>query len=261
MLGVIRRHLLASLDVSNQADPNGEEWLIASTANQVWSAAYKLGQESGYRNSQVTVIAPTGTISFWLGADTTGIEPDISLVKAKELAGGGRLVYVNESVQPALRAVGYSAEDQVLILEHLRGNGHLEGCHFLRPGHLPVFDCAFVAPGGTRSIHYMGHLKMMAAVQPFVSGSISKTCNLPESATVEDIANAYLEGWRMGLKCVAVYRNNCKRSQPLTASGGAKAPEEALAMQCPSCGSEAMKGATERCFICPNCGTQAGCSA
>jgi ribonucleoside-diphosphate reductase alpha chain len=183
------------------------------------------GLRHGYRNAQVTVLAPTGTIGFLMDCDTTGIEPDIALVKYKLLAGGGMLKIVNQSVKPALENLGYSPEEVEKIIAHIDEHDTIEDVEApetstvipsgLKPEHLPVFDCAFRPAKGKRSLHYMGHLKMMAAAQPFLSGAISKTVNLPESATVDEIMQTYIEGWRLGLKAIAIYRDGSKRSAPL----------------------------------------------
>ena len=174
-----------------------------------------LGQAHGYRNAQTTLLAPTGTIAFMMDCDTTGIEPDIALVKYKKLVGEGFLKIVNQTVPGALRKLGYTPEQVDAIVAYVNERETIEGAPELKPEHLSVFDCAFKPMNGTRSIHYMGHLRMMSAVQPFLSGAISKTVNMPENATPDEIETVYLEGWRMGLKAIAIYRDNCKRSQPL----------------------------------------------
>ena len=189
--------------------------LVRASAD-AWDQALALGEQHGYRNSQVTVLAPTGTIGFMMDCDTTGIEPDIALVKYKRLVGGGLLKMVNNTVGEALGKLGYHASDVQSILDYIDKSETIEGAPALKPEHLPVFDCAFRPAQGARSIQYMGHIRMMAAAQPFLSGAISKTVNLPSEATIEDIQNAYLESWRSGLKAVAVYRDGCKRSQPLS---------------------------------------------
>jgi ribonucleoside-diphosphate reductase alpha chain len=189
---------------------------LLHTAHAVWDEAYTLGVQHGYRNSQVTVLAPTGTIGFMMDCDTTGIEPDIALVKYKKLVGGGVMKIVNQSVPGALKKLGYAAGQVEDILRYIDQKEMIEGAPHLKEEHLPVFDCAFPPASGKRSIQYMGHIKMMAAVQPFLSGAISKTVNMPSDATPEEIANAYAESWRLGLKAVAVYRDGCKRSQPLS---------------------------------------------
>jgi len=189
---------------------------LADAACKVWDEAYTLGQQHGYRNAQISVLAPTGTIAFMMDCDTTGIEPDIALVKYKKLVGGGMLKMVNMTVPTALKRLGYDAKQAKEIVEYINENDTIEGAPHLIEQHLPVFDCAFKPANGTRSIHHMGHLKMMGAVQPFISGAISKTINMPSTATVEEIENAYYEAWKLGLKAVAVYRDGCKRSQPLS---------------------------------------------
>jgi ribonucleoside-diphosphate reductase alpha chain len=191
---------------------------LMRSALDVWDEAYTLGAQHGYRNSQVTVLAPTGTIGFMMDCDTTGIEPDIALVKYKKLVGGGVIKIVNQSVPGVLVKLGYTPAQVQDILKHVDEKETIEGAPHLKEEHLEVFDCAFPPANGKRSIHYMGHIKMMAAVQPFLSGAISKTVNMPNDATPDDIAHAYLESWRLGLKAVAVYRDGCKRSQPLSTS-------------------------------------------
>ncbi|HYM50806.1 MAG TPA: vitamin B12-dependent ribonucleotide reductase [Candidatus Limnocylindrales bacterium] len=188
---------------------------LLQAAREAWDTACHLGESYGYRNSQATVIAPTGTIGFMMDCDTTGIEPDIALVKYKKLVGGGMLKLVNQTVPIALRRIGYSEPQVSDILQYIDEHDTIEGAPHLRQDDLPVFDCAFKPATGSRTIHYMGHVKMMAACQPFISGAISKTVNMPEHATPEDISEVYLEGWRMGLKAIAIYRDGSKRSQPL----------------------------------------------
>jgi len=188
---------------------------LLTGARDAWDTAADLSRRVGVRNSQVTVLAPTGTIAFMMDCDTTGIEPDIALVKYKKLVGGGVLKIVNQSVPRALRRLGYDSREVQEIVESLDEQETIEGAIHLRAEHLPVFDCAFKPANGNRSIQYMGHIRMMAAVQPFISGAISKTINMPEDATVDDICSAYMEAWRLGLKAVAIYRDGCKRTQPL----------------------------------------------
>lgn len=212
MLGVIGKHRESARALCGDSGANE----LASEAQKVWDAAYRLGESNGFRNSQATVLAPTGTIAFMMDCDTTGIEPDISLVKYKKLVGGGVLRIVNQSVARALANLGYSKRVRDEIVAYVEEHGTIEGAPGLEEKHLPVFDCAFKPLNGQRSIHYMGHLRMMSAVQPFVSGAISKTVNMPEQATVEEIYNTYLDAWRLGLKAVAIYRDNSKRSQPLS---------------------------------------------
>jgi ribonucleoside-diphosphate reductase alpha chain len=200
-------------------------------ASRIWSDAVDLGVLHGYRNAQASVLAPTGTIGFMMDCDTTGIEPDLALVKYKKLVGGGTIKIVNNTVPPALRKLGYDDPSVKAIVDFVNDKGTIEGAPGLKPEHLPVFDCAFKAINGSRSIHYMGHLKMMGAVQPFISGAISKTVNLPTSVTVEEIEQAYIEGWRLGLKAVAVYRDGSKRTQPLSTSASDKKAESGVVVE------------------------------
>ncbi|MGO8971839.1 MAG: vitamin B12-dependent ribonucleotide reductase [Myxococcaceae bacterium] len=225
MLRVIGKHRKAGYQLS--ADGVTPELFAAQ--RQAWDDALALGGEAGYRNSQVTVLAPTGTIGFMMDCDTTGIEPDIALIKYKKLSGGGMLKIVNNTVPLALTKLGYSTTEAQAIVSYLDAHETIEGAPLLKATDLPVFDCAFKPTKGERSIHWLGHLKMMGATQPFLSGAISKTVNLPTAATVEEIEEAYLEAWKLGLKAVAVYRDGCKRSQPLNTSRSSK--EEAVAEQ------------------------------
>ena len=187
-------------------------------AKDSWSQALEQGKQHGFRNAQMTVIAPTGTIGFMMDCDTTGIEPDLALVKYKKLVGGGVIKIVNNTVPQALIKLGYTPEQVEQMVQHIDSTGTIEGAPNLKPEHLAVFDCSFRPANGVRSIHYMGHLKMMGAVQPFVSGAISKTINMPEECSVADVMDAYIESWRLGLKAVAIYRDNSKRVQPLSSS-------------------------------------------
>jgi ribonucleoside-diphosphate reductase alpha chain len=211
-LRVIDKHRRAAYRINTRPLPAD----LADAAAKVWDEAYALGQEHGYRNAQISVLAPTGTIAFMMDCDTTGIEPDIALVKYKKLVGGGLLKIVNQTVPTALKRLGYDARQINEIIQYIDENDTIEGAPHILDQHLTVFDCAFKATNGTRSIHYMGHLKMMGAVQPFISGAISKTINMPAAATVDEIEMAYVEAWKLGLKAVAVYRDGCKRSQPLS---------------------------------------------
>jgi ribonucleoside-diphosphate reductase alpha chain len=188
---------------------------LTSEAWECWTDALELGEKYGYRNSQVTVMAPTGTISFMMDCDTTGIEPDIALVKYKVLAGGGMLKMVNRSVPLALRNLGYGEEQVKRVIDYIDQNDMIEGAPELKDEHVKIFDCAFKPAKGKRAIHYSGHIKMMSAIQPFLSGAISKTVNMPEEATVSEIEEAYIYAWELGLKALAIYRENSKRSQPL----------------------------------------------
>jgi ribonucleoside-diphosphate reductase alpha chain len=215
MLEVIDMHREASEKI-NRSDIIEKD--LYETSLRVWREAFEKGKQHGYRNAQVSVLAPTGTIAFLMDCDTTGIEPDIALVKYKKLVGGGFLKIVNNTVPQALRNLGYSNQQTDEIVSYIDENETIEGAPALKEEHLPVFDCAFRALNGTRSIHYMGHVRMMAAVQPFISGAISKTVNMPTEATVEEIYNTYLEAWKLGIKAVAIYRDGCKRTQPLNTS-------------------------------------------
>ncbi len=216
-LNVMRMHR----DAVAQIDASCPDYL-RQAAQESADRMVALGEAHGYRNAQATVLAPTGTIGFMMDCDTTGIEPDIALVKYKLLAGkgDGMMKIVNQSVDYALTALGYTETERQAILAYIDEHDTIEGAPELKGEHLPVFDCAFKPHNGERSIHYAGHIKMMAACQPFISGAISKTVNLPEHATVEDIAGAYLQGWELGLKAVAIYRENSKRSQPLSTKEG-----------------------------------------
>jgi ribonucleoside-diphosphate reductase alpha chain len=189
---------------------------LMQAARDSWDGAIDLGQKYGFRNGQTTVLAPTGTIAFLMDCDTTGVEPDIAIVKYKRLVGGGLLKIVNHTVPEALSKLGYTDKEVEDIVAHINAKDTIEGAPHLKDEHLPVFDCAFRSSNGSRSIHYMGHIRMMAAVQPFLSGAISKTVNLPTECTVEDIEDAYIQAWKMGLKAIAVYRDGCKRTQPLS---------------------------------------------
>ena len=213
MLKVMGMHRDASHTIAG-ADKLPSDLLDA--AQEAWDEAVVMGEQHGYRNSQISVLAPTGTIAFMMDCDTTGVEPDIALVKYKWLVGGGMMKIVNRTVPEALDNLGYTAGEKAAILAHVEAHDTIEGAPGLKPEHLPVFDCAFKPANGTRSIHYRGHIRMMAAVQPFLSGAISKTVNMPEASTAEEIEQTYLEAWKLGLKAIAIYRDGCKRSQPLT---------------------------------------------
>jgi ribonucleoside-diphosphate reductase alpha chain len=220
-LDVLRKHADAAERIDDRYAPPE----VVDAAREAWSEAIRLGAETGIRNAQVSVLAPTGTIGFMMDCDTTGIEPDIALVKYKKLVGGGVLKIVNNTVPLALQKLGYSQESISSILNFIDEMETIEGAPQLKAEHLPVFDCAFKPTNGSRSIQYMGHIRMMGAVQPFLSGAISKTVNMPTSATSADIEHAYAEAWRLGLKAIAVYRDGCKRSQPLNAGKDKKAEE------------------------------------
>jgi ribonucleoside-diphosphate reductase alpha chain len=210
MLEVIERHLKACEEIDSTAPTS-----LRIAAGKAWENALAKGREHGYRNAQVTVLAPTGTIGFLMDCDTTGIEPDIALVKYKLLAGGGMLKIVNQTVPAALKELGYTPEQVKAIVDYIDQKDTIEGAPALKDEHVGVFDCAFRPANGERSLHYRAHIRMMAAAQPFLSGAISKTVNLPNSATVEDISKTYIEAWKLGLKAVAIYRDGSKRSAPL----------------------------------------------
>src|SRR5271154_876226 len=224
-LDVVRMHRAEVNNIGrskNSAEPFFVPQLdsLIEASRHAWDGALVHGEKHGYRNSQVTVLAPTGTIGFMMDCDTTGIEPDLALVKYKKLVGGGVIKIVNSTVPQALIRLGYTSEEVEAIVSHIDSTGTIEGAPALKEEHLAVFDCSFRPQNGRRSIHYMGHVKMMAAVQPFVSGAISKTINMPEECSVEDVMDAYIESWRLGLKAVAIYRDNSKRVQPMNTGAG-----------------------------------------
>ena len=208
---VIERHRMCTRELNSAHVPLE----LLRAARDSWEEALRLGQSAGFRNSQATVLAPTGTIAFMMDCDTTGIEPDIALIKYKKLVGGGMFKIVNQTVPRALKRLGYDSREIQEIVEYLDEHETIEGAPPLTDAHLPVFDCAFKPRAGSRTIHYLGHLKMMAAVQPFLSGAISKTINMPAEATVDEVAEAYVTGWKLGLKAIAIYRDGSKRTQPL----------------------------------------------
>ncbi len=226
MLKVIERHRSHAYKLDSALVPLD----LLRAARESWDEALRLGQSAGYRNSQATVIAPTGTIAFMMDCDTTGIEPDIALIKYKKLVGGGMLKIVNNTVPRALKRIGYDSKEIQEIVEYLDEHETIEGAPHLSDAHLAIFDCAFKPRSGSRTIHYLGHLKMMGAVQPFISGAISKTINMPNEATPDEIAEAYVTAWRLGLKAVAIYRDGSKRTQPLNTAKAA-APAAAVAAQ------------------------------
>jgi ribonucleoside-diphosphate reductase alpha chain len=221
MLDVIRMHR----DAMRGIKPEHVQTELFMAAQESWDTALSNGEKYGFKNSQVTVLAPTGTIGFMMDCDTTGIEPDLALVKYKKLVGGGLIKIVNNTVPQALMKLGYTPEQTSEVVSYIDKNGKIEGAPYLKMKDYPVFDCSLAPQGGGRSITWTGHVKMMAAAQPFLSGAISKTINMPEESTVEDISNAYIESWKVGLKAVAIYRDNSKRSQPLNA-GGSKTEEK-----------------------------------
>jgi len=214
MLRVMRKHRAALKDIDRTHVPKD----LYEGAKKVWDECIELGEQHGYRNAQATVLAPTGTIGFMMDCDTTGVEPDIALVKYKKLVGGGLMKIVNGTVPMALAKLGYTPAQVKDIIGYIDDNETIEGAPHLKDKDLTVFDCAFKPMKGVRSIHYMGHIKMMGAVQPFISGAISKTVNVPKAATVEEIEQAYLDAWRIGAKAVSIYRDGSKRTQPLNTS-------------------------------------------
>ncbi|MDQ6858171.1 MAG: vitamin B12-dependent ribonucleotide reductase [Chloroflexota bacterium] len=209
---VMEMHRLHAYRIRDEVVPAD----LLSAARQAWDDAVTIGKANGYRNAQASVLAPTGTISFMMDCDTTGVEPDIALVKYKKLVGGGMLKLVNQTVPSALSKLGYTESQVSAITAHIESTGTIEGAPDLAAGHLSIFDCAFKPQNGTRTISHMGHIKMMGSVQPFISGAISKTVNLPETATVEDVMDAYVEAWKHGVKAIAVYRDGSKKVQPLS---------------------------------------------
>lgn len=219
---VMRKHAAAN----DAIKPTGTvATAVQREATKQWTLGNKIGDKNGWRNSQASVLAPTGTIGFMMDCDTTGVEPDLALVKFKKLVGGGSMQIVNQTVPRALRSLGYPEEQVEAIVEHIADHGHVVDAPGLKPEHYPVFDCAM----GERSIAPMGHVRMMAAIQPFVSGAISKTVNMPEQATVEDVEKIYFEGWKLGLKALAIYRDNCKVGQPLSVAKNNKTAAETQA--------------------------------
>ncbi len=216
-LDVIRMHRASVNNINRTNVPAA----VYEASKDTWDEALRHGEKFGYRNAQVTVLAPTGTIGFMMDCDTTGIEPDLALVKYKKLVGGGMIKIVNNTVPAALFKLGYTADQTNAIVSYIDATGTIEGAPSIKEEHLPVFDCSFKPSKGTRTIHYLGHLRMMAATQPFISGAISKTINMPENATVDDITEAYLQAWKLGLKAVAIYRDGSKKAQPLSSMGSA----------------------------------------
>jgi ribonucleoside-diphosphate reductase alpha chain len=213
-LRVMRKHRAALKDIDRTHVPKE----LFEAAKAVWDEVIEMGEQHGFRNAQATVLAPTGTIGFMMDCDTTGVEPDIALVKYKKLVGGGLMKIVNQTVPMALNKLGYTAQQVKEVIEYIDENETIEGAPHIKDAHLPVFDCAFKPARGVRSIHYMGHIKMVGATQPFLSGAISKTVNVPKDATVEEIQQAYIDAWRLGTKAVSIYRDGSKRTQPLNTS-------------------------------------------
>ena len=223
MLRVMRKHRAALKDIDRTHVPKE----LFERAKDIWDECVELGEQHGYRNAQATVLAPTGTIGFMMDCDTTGVEPDIALVKYKKLVGGGLMKIVNNTVPMALAKLGYSPAQVKDIIGYIDEHETIEGAPHLKDKDLPVFDCAFKPAQGVRSIHYMGHIKMMGAVQPFISGAISKTVNVPKAATVEEIEQAYIDAWRIGAKAVSIYRDGSKRTQPLNTAKDKSVPADA----------------------------------
>ena len=221
-LDVIRMHRACVNNINKANVPAS----LFEASKATWDEALKHGERFGYRNAQVTVLAPTGTIGFMMDCDTTGIEPDLALVKYKKLVGGGMIKIVNNTVPAALFKLGYTNDQTNAIVSYIDATGTIEGAPAIKDEHLAVFDCSFKPSKGTRTIHYTGHLRMMAAAQPFISGAISKTINMPENATVEEISEAYIQAWKLGLKAVAIYRDGSKKAQPLSSMGSATAKSQ-----------------------------------
>ena len=253
MLKVIKKHRKALEKIQWQSLPE----TFKATCTELWHEVITDGQKFGFRNAQATVIAPTGTIGLLMDCDTTGIEPDFSLIKYKKLVGGGELQIVNQSVPAALAALDYSLEDIQSILDYIQTNHTIEGAPKLLEAHLPIFDCAS-AEAGKRVLRPESHILMMAAVQAFVSGAISKTINMPSTATENDISEIYLKSWKLGLKAVAIYRDGSKLSQPLNLKKEIGSENSARTMKCPDCGSDTVL--TSGCYRCPNCGSTVGCA-
>jgi len=220
-LEVMRMHRSAVQNINANNVPDD----LMRAAQECWDLVVLEGTVNGFRNAQTTVLAPTGTIGFMMDCDTTGVEPDLALVKFKKLVGGGMMKIVNNTVPAALSKLGYTDQEIPAITKYIDENGTIEGAPWVKPEHLPAFDCAFKPQRGTRSINYMGHIKMMSAVQPFISGAISKTVNVPESITVEQITDLFMQAWRMGVKAIAIYRDNSKKTQPLNLGQDVKAKE------------------------------------
>ena len=248
---VMGKHAAASAEINALG---GMDEPIIAAASRAWNECLEIGEKNGYRNAQASLLAPTGTIGLMMDCDTTGVEPDLALVKFKKLVGGGSMQIVNQTVPRALKNLGYQPEQAEAIIEYISEHGHVVDAPGLRPEHYDVFDCAM----GERSISPMGHVRMMAAIQPALSGAISKTVNLPESATVEDVEQIYFEGWKLGLKALAIYRDNCKVGQPLSVGqeeagrgGGGRASRRRMrsarcAAGCPSSGRPWSRGSRWR---------------
>jgi len=242
-LDVIRMHRASVNNINRTNVPAA----LYEASKDTWDEALKNGEKHGYRNAQVTVLAPTGTIGFMMDCDTTGIEPDLALVKYKKLVGGGMIKIVNNTVPTALFKLGYTGDQTNAIVSYIDATGTIEGAPAIKDEHLPVFDCSFKPTKGTRTIQYMGHVRMMAAAQPFISGAISKTINMPENASVEEIMEAYIQSWKLGLKAVAIYRDGSKKAQPLSSMGSAtaKSTKENSGAPFNASGVDALSGKTE----------------
>ena len=256
MLRVMKMHEKALKNITWSFLPQG----LDKAVKNLWKSVLYSGVKYGYRNAQATVIAPTGTIGLLMDCDTTGIEPDFSLVKFKKLSGGGEIQIANQAVEQALRTLQYSDEEITAILKYVQDHNTVVGCPLVHDEDIPIFDCATAGPGH-RVLSPESHVKMMAAVQPFVSGAISKTVNLPNSATEEDIGKIYFLAWKLGIKAVAVYRDGSKQSQPLNMHKAKNVAEPVIpnfTMKCPECGSDTVL--TSGCYRCPNCGTTVGCA-
>ena len=256
MLRVMKMHEKALKSITWSFLPQG----LDKAVKNLWKSVLYSGVKYGYRNAQATVIAPTGTIGLLMDCDTTGIEPDFSLVKFKKLSGGGEIQIANQAVEQALRTLQYSDEEITAILKYVQDHNTVVGCPLVHDEDIPIFDCATAGPGH-RVLSPESHVKMMAAVQPFVSGAISKTVNLPNSATEEDIGKIYFLAWKLGIKAVAVYRDGSKQSQPLNMHKAKNVAEPVIpnfTMKCPECGSDTVL--TSGCYRCPNCGTTVGCA-
>lgn len=248
-LNIIKKHSDANHKLKHKAIEYKFDTYIRDIASKVWEETEDFGIKYGFRNSQASVLAPCGTISFMMDCDTTGVEPDIALIKYKKLAGGGSMKIINQTIKPALTKLGYSEEEISLIEAHLLKYETILGAPNFKKEHLPIFDCAV----GIRFISPMGHIKMMSELQPFLSGAISKTVNLPASATIDDIENIYMQAWKLGLKAVAVYRDNCKSSQPLNV----RDILERIEQKCNFCEGELVR--TGSCLTCRDCGITSSC--
>jgi ribonucleoside-diphosphate reductase alpha chain len=220
MIGVIAKHRAAVGNIENDDIVPAD---LLGACRKAWDDALNLGEVHGYRNAQATVLAPTGTISFMMDCDTTGVEPDFALVKSKKLVGGGEITIVNKTVPMALEKLGYAPREREEIVAYVDERNTIIGAPYVKTDHYPVFDCAV----GDRAIHFLGHVKMMGATQPFISGAISKTVNVPKEATVEDIMQAYIQSWKLGAKAISIYRDGSKRTQPLNTSKDKTAAEQA----------------------------------